>query len=246
MITIPINKAPTGLYTEELLKKQWPGVTNIKGVNEGRCKIVEIEGEHVLQVNFIKEKLGPTDGGVSWRYRFEKSFDEFTAEYKVMLDKDFKYVRGGKLPGLCGGSNPRGGTSNITAVEGFSARVMWRELGLLEQYVYYIDQDPKKKWGTDFPWKKKDGTQAYIATGLWYTIRTYVKINTPGLEDGKIITWIDGEEVLNIDLRFRKDASFAIDSFQFVTYFGGNDETWFPEKDEKIYFKDFRFMQKFI
>ena len=35
--------------------------------------------------------------------------------------------------------------------------------------------------------------------------------------------------------------SFGIDQFKFTTFFGGNDETWAPKKDERLYFKDFRF-----
>jgi len=235
---ISFNDLTLGPYTEDLLKKQWSGVTNIKGIE--RCQIVEIDGEKALQVTFVKGKLGATDGGASWRYRFEKSFDEFTVEYKVMMAGDFKYVRGGKLPGLCGGSNPRGGTANISADNGFSARIMWRELGALDQYVYYANQDPKKKHGTDLYWKKRDGTPARIIPGVWHTFRTYIKMNAIGKADGKIISWLDGEEVLNVDLALRNDPALGIDSFQFVTYFGGNDETWYPEKDEKIYFKDFR------
>ncbi len=238
---INFKDLPIGPYTEDLLQKQWTGVTNIKGVKEGRCEIVETHGEKALQVTFVKGKLGPTDGGASWRYRFEKSFEEFTVGYKVMMAKDFKHVRGGKLPGLCGGSNPRGGTQNISADNGFSARIMWRELGALEQYVYYANQDPKKKHGTDLYWKEKDKPVSIIP-GIWYTIKTYIKMNTVGQKNGKIISWLDGKEVLNVDIDLRNDPSLGIDSFQFVTYFGGNDETWYPEKNEKIYFKDFSFI----
>jgi hypothetical protein len=240
MKNISFNNLPIGSYTEDLLKKQWDGATNIKGVSEGRCQIVDVDGEHALQVTFPKGKLSPTLGGASWRYRFEKSFDELTVEYKVMIAPDFIYKRGGKLPGLCGGSNPRGGTANISADNGFSARIMWRELGVLEQYVYYANQDPKKKHGTDLFWKN-DGKPACILPGVWHTFKTYIKMNTVGKEDGKIISWLDDEEVLNTDIALRNDPSLGIDSFQFVTYFGGNDETWAPEKDERIYFKDFNF-----
>lgn len=242
-MNISFNNLPVGPYTEELLKKQWPNITNIKGID--RCKIVEVDGEKALQVILLKGKLNATDGGASWRYRFDKPFDEFTIEYKVMLAKDFKYKRGGKLPGLCGGTNPRGGTANISAEQGFSARVMWRELGALEQYVYFVNQDPKKKHGTDLYWMK-NGKPACIIPGLWYTFRTYIKMNTVGKDDGKIISWVDGEEVLNMDIALRNDRSLGIDSFQFVTYFGGNDESWYPEKDEEMYFKDIRGMSPML
>jgi hypothetical protein len=242
MIKISFENSPIGPYTEQMLLEQWKGVTNIKGVTEGRCQIVETEGEKALQVTYPKGKLSPTDGGASWRYRFNESHEEFTVEYKVMMAKDFKHVRGGKLPGLCGGSNPRGGTQNISADNGFSARIMWRELGTLEQYVYYVIQDPAKKYGTDFYWKDADGSPACIEPGLWYTFKTYIKMNTVGKRDGKIVSWLNDEKVLDLDIDLRNDPALSIDSFQFVTYFGGNDETWHPEKDEKIYFKDFKFL----
>ncbi len=253
---ITFKDQPVGPYTEETLKKQWSGAVNIKGVNEGRCEIVDIDGEHVLQVTYVKGKCGPQEGGASWRYRFGKSFDEATLEYKVMVSKDFNFRRGGKLPGLCGGTNPRGGTANISAKEGFSARIMWRELGLLMQYVYYIDQSPTKKFGTDFLWMKgedknvqmksewwktigiRTDDRSYLDSGVWYTFKTCVKMNTPGMKDGSIMSWLNGNLVLDTKLRFRNDASFAIDSLQFATYFGGSGEDWAPEKDEKIYFKD--------
>jgi len=257
-MNISFKELPPGLYTEEILKKQWPGVLKTRGVNEGRCEIVELDGEHVLQVTALKGKVGPQDGGVSFRSRFGESLDEYIAEYKVRVPKDFEYVRGGKLPGLCGGSNPQGGASTAKA-DGFSARVMWRESGTLEQYVYYMDKEAQSQWGKDFLWttgKNKQVTitpdmwkslgtrtdeRCYLTSDVWHTVKTYIKMNTPEKEDGKIITWLDGQEVLNLDLRFRKNGSFAIDSFQFAVYFGGNEESWSPRKDEKIYLKDFSF-----
>ena len=237
-MNISFNNLSVGPYTEDFLNGQWPGVTNVKGLD--RCRIVEIDGENALQVTLLKGKLNATDGGASWRYRFGKQFDELTVEYKVMMDKDFKYIRGGKLPGLCGGSNPRGGTANISADDGFSARIMWRENGALEQYVYFANQDPKKKPGTNLYWMDKAGKPACMLPGVWHTFKTSIKMNDIGKANGKIISWLDGVEVLNTDIALRNDPALGIDSFQFVVYFGGNDETWYPEKDERIYFKDFR------
>jgi hypothetical protein len=264
MIDISFKDLPLGPYTEDMVNTQWKGAVSIKGVKEGRCSIVDVDGEHVLQVTFAKGKLGPTDGGASWRYRFDRAYDEFNVEYKVRVGKEFEYVRGGKLPGLCGGDNPRGGMRDKEA-GGFSARVMWRELGALMQYVYSVDEaDTSRRYGKDMLWTSKENRQVfitkemwknmdkpvvgrkYLTPDVWHTFKTYIKMNTVGQdngkqEDGQIISWFNGEEVLNVKLRLRKNDSFCIDSFQFVTYFGGNDETWFPKKDEKIYFKDFRF-----
>jgi len=259
-MNISFNDLPVGPYTEDDLKKQWVGATNIKGVAEGRCQIVDVDGEHALRVTIQKGQLGPTLGGASWRYQFDKSYEEYTVEYKVRISKEFNYVRGGKLPGLVGGTNPRAGMREKESA-GFSARVMWRELGALCQYVYF-DESSDRKHGKDFLWtndKRKDSVITdeiwkqlqkskekiegveYFTSDVWHTIKTYVKMNIPGQEDGQITSWFDGREVLNVNLTLRKDASFGIDSFQFTIYFGGNDETWVPEKDEKIYFRDFNF-----
>ena len=256
-MNIKFNGLPIGPYTEDMLKEQW-GVTNSRGVPEGRCNIVEVDGENALEVTCLRGEVGPHEGGASWRYRFENTFDELTVEYKVRVPKDFEPKRGGKLPGFGGGSNPKGGASTESA-DGFSARVMWRELGVLEQYVYHMERSSDKNWGENFLWSKTDNKsqiiksdmwdslkqkvegRVYITPNVWHTIKTYIKMNAPGKRDGKIITWFDGEEVLNLDLEFREDGSFGIDSLNFACYFGGNDATWAPDKDEKVYFKDFTF-----
>jgi len=257
---ISFNNLPVGPYTEEIWHGQWPGVTKPRGVAEGRLSIVELDHEHVLCVTCLKGQPGPELGGTSWSTRFGKSYDEATIEYMVRVNADFDFVRGGKLPGFCGGSSPMGGRNSV---DGFSARVMWRELGMMTQYIYYDNKDKSKQWGQDFIWTKDTNKQVpitsdmwkawdtlkirhqdrtYLTPGVWHTIKTYVKMNTPGRDDGKIISWLDGEEVCNLTLRFRKDNSFGIDSFKFSVFFGGNEPSWAPDKDEKIYFKDFKFL----
>jgi hypothetical protein len=256
---ISFKDLPIGQYSEEIWRKQWPNVTKPRGITEGRLSIEEIDQEHVLCVTCLKDQTGPETGGTSWGARFDKSYNEATVEYKVRINPDFDYKRGGKLPGFCGGSGPMGGRNTT---DGFSARVMWRELGMLTQYVYFPDKDATKQWGQDFIWTKAENKQvpitsemwkrwdilkeidkdrAYFTPDVWHTIKTEIIMNTPDKEDGKLISWFDGEEVCNLTLQFIKDLTFGIDSFKFSVFFGGNDPTWAPDKDEKIYFKDFNF-----
>ncbi len=63
--------------------------------------------DRVLQVTFVKGKLNATDGGASWRYRFEKSFDEFTVEYKVMMAKNGRTYQLLKMDGFFGNDKVR-------------------------------------------------------------------------------------------------------------------------------------------
>lgn len=251
MKEIFFKNLPVGPYSEEVLKKHW-NIASGKGMEF--CEIVSLEGENVLQINYPKNEVGK---GPLWNYKFEKPFDEYTLEYKVRVPNDFDFVRGGKLPGLYGGSGPAGGAS-VAEADGFSERIMWRELGVLCQYVYYMDKRIQKKWGENFifttasnknmpitedMWKTMNthfDERIYLTPDKWHTLKTYIKMNTPGQEDGKIIAWIGGKEAVNVNLRFRNDLSFGIDRFKFTTFFGGNDETWAPKKDEKMYFKDIK------
>jgi hypothetical protein len=256
MKEINFKNASLGLLTETSLKEIWGEVSGIVGIAEGRCAVADVSGEHVLQVTYPKGKI-TNDGNVRWSLELGGVFEEYTVEYKVMVSKDFDFVRGGKLPGLFGGSGPAGGASVIEA-DGFSARIMWRELGVLCQYVYYVDKG-NNRWGDDFLWttnlnknmpitkemwktmKEHFDDRMYLKPGTWHTLKTYIKMNTLGKEDGKIISWLDGVESVNLNLKFRNDESFGIDRFKFTTFFGGNDDTWAPAKDEIMYFKDFKF-----
>ena len=56
-------------------------------------------------------------------------------------------MKGGKLPGMVGGSHPTGGHP---ADDGFSARLMWRRDGAAVQYVYYPGQT--STFGEDIPY----------------------------------------------------------------------------------------------
>ena len=56
-----------------------------------------------------------------------------TLEYSVFIDKDFDFVKGGKLPGLYGGH--MGCSGGDIANECFSTRLMWRPDGAGELYL---------------------------------------------------------------------------------------------------------------
>ena len=187
MKEISFKNLSVGPYSEDVLKKHW-NIASGKGMEF--CEIVSLEGENVLQINYPKGEVGK---GPLWNYKFEKPVDEYMLEYKVRVPNDFDFVRGGKLPGLYGGSGPAGGAS-VAEADGFSARIMWRELGVLCQYVYYMDKDPESHWGKNYLWMKglnknmpitRDmwktmneyfNDRVYIVPGKWHTLKTYIKM----------------------------------------------------------------------
>jgi hypothetical protein len=119
---------------------------------------------------------------------------------------------------------------------------MWRPEGRVVAYVYHPDQ--KTQWGDDFEFEV-DGKPCYFKPGQWHCVETEVKLNTPGMHDGIIRCWFDGKPALeHTGLRFRDLSELKIDAFYFDTFFGGNDASWAPVKDEYVRFDDFIISRK--
>lgn len=169
---------------------------------------------------------------------------------RVKFSNGFDFNKGGKMPGLCGGTCSRGGGDVTDAPDdegvnspdghaiGWSARNMWRKDGKIVQYLYTAGNTGT--WGVDYVYKHADGTPVQITDDKWHTIEHYVLMNTPGQNNGKFIAWFDGEEVLRItDMRFRDDLSFGVDQLHATSAFGGNDSSWAPRNDSVIFFDDF-------
>jgi len=247
---INFDNDPLGTYTIEQINKKWNNPSQIKGVKEGRCTIVKEKKNKILRVEFPKGTFGLDEAGARWKLKFDKNYDELYVKYRIMFPKGFNFRRGGKLPGLVGGSSPAGGRKCVG--DGFSARVMWRVKGFVNnkiknpheaylcQYVYYPEKDSARNWGEDFNWQNKKKEKIYIQPGKWHTIKTRIKMNDSGKKNGLIESWFDGEKVLRIKLALKaKGYNFGIDTFNFVTFFGGNDSTWASVKDEYIYFDEF-------
>ncbi|KAF9533680.1 hypothetical protein CPB83DRAFT_890147 [Crepidotus variabilis] len=112
-----------------------------------------------------------------------------TLEYSVFFPEDFDWVLGGKLPGLYGGHT--GCSGGNAAIDCFSTRLMWRERGAGELYLYA----PKDKQTNSFC--NAEGSACNEEYGLslgrgsftwklgsWTTIRQTVVLNTPGKQNG--------------------------------------------------------------
>lgn len=248
IFTCNFEKEPTGTYTVAQMKAAWKQPTWENGVTEGRATIGEESGNKYLEVRYIGNQIGP-DGGVQWEMDLKIPYDTLWVSYRIKFKEDFDFVRGGKLPGLGGGTTPTGG-EDCTGQDGFSARIMWRwkntgdgEQGAMCQYVYHMDKPGT--YGEDIYWAYPNhgwsSARRYFIPGRWHTVKTRIIMNTPGQFDGRITSWLDEELALDSLLRFRAEGvhSFAADKFLFSTFFGGGDSTWAPSKDEYVYYDDF-------
>lgn len=231
------TSSPLGLYTTSQLDNEWNNPPSSQGVRDGRVSIVQdSSGDKAMQVLYPDGKYDPDRTGAQWKLLFGHSYNDLYSSYRIKFDKNFDFVKGGKLPGLAGGTAPSGG-AEVTGHNGWSGRVMWRRDGMMVQYLYYPDKSGT--YGEDFPWNRA------ITRGVWHTITNHFKMNTPGKRDGVMQAWLDGELVLDRrDIRFRDDTGFGIDLFYFSTFFGGSNSSWKTSKDETILFDDFIIYQQ--
>lgn len=249
-----------GPYTRERCRASFPGVTWDNGLTgESRVAVVAggdtAGGGRSIRVAYPMNSLGPGGtngnpaGGAQWKAVFGGTADTLFARYRFLVPDGFDWVKGGKLPGLCGsqcntGGNPPNGT------DGWSARLMWRAGGSLVQYLYHAGQEGT--YGTDVVWKR-DGAPLVVQTGSWHEVQVRICLNTPGaggapgMADGRVTGWYDGVVALDTaGFRFRDLDTMHIDQFYFSTFFGGGTDDFRPTKDERIFFDDFAVSDSFL
>ncbi|ODN94816.1 alginate lyase [Cryptococcus wingfieldii CBS 7118] len=166
---------------------------------------------------------------------------EVMLSYSIWFDSGFQFNKGGKLPGLYGGTSLSaakscsGGRQNDRG-DCFSARLMWRTNGAGEIYDYlpvsYTDSDSGYGESIDrgaFTW----------ATGEWVTVANRVKLNDVGSANGEQEITINGESKISITgVTFATKDNTKIYGIMAQTFFGGHDSDWASPQDQKAYFKD--------
>ena len=233
LLRVDFDGTALGEYSAGAFHSDWPGVDWVIGLGAGRAEIVGASAYsgRSLRLKYPAGTYGSRAQAIQARIDLPRSYEELHVSYRVRFDEGFDFVRGGKLPGLIGGTANTGG-NRPNGSDGWSGRMMWRRGGDAVQYVYHPDQPGV--YGEDFRWGRR------FEPGQWHTVEHRFVMNTPQSNDGVLQTWFDGRQAVHVDeLRFRDVDSFAIDGFYISTFFGGSDSTWAPEKDEYISFDDF-------
>jgi len=246
LLAVDFEKAGTGAYAYAQVQADWPGVTWQNGLTEGRGSIAagdSVSGTRSLRVAYPKGSVGPTEGGAQWRVFLAGNHDTVTMSYRVRFGSDFDFVKGGKLPGLCGSKCNTGGDVPQDT-DGWSARLMWRDsVGRAVQYLYFPGQPGT--YGLDLPWTV-NGKNCLFGRGVWHEVRTRVILNTPrrgsgaALHDGRVTSWFDGALALDSGgFLFRGADTMHVNHFYVSTFHGGNDASWAPSRDVSALFDDF-------
>jgi hypothetical protein len=246
IFTIDFEQLEVGKFTEKETKGSWNHAQLLcgkkdylfykLGITSHPQYISEENNNHFLKVVIPSGFFGPITGA-QWRIPVTPT-DECFFSYRVKFEKGFDFVKGGKLPGLAGGTGNSGG--NIpNGYDGWSARMMFWENGKLSFYAYFPTQS--SKWGERLYLKRSDGDTVRVESGKWHQVIQHIKMNTPGKADGILQGWFDGQEAFFSDtVLFRKDEKLQIDHIFFSVFLGGDDLSWTSAKDEYICFDDFR------
>ena len=227
-----------GVYTVEQWKQDWPGCRYEDGVSEGHLSVVQTREGRAWRVDYAIGEIGPEKGGIGWRYPIRKS-DNAEVTYKLTFSRNFNWVKGGKLPGLCGGPDSVTGGNPANGRNGFSVRLMWRADGRGEAYVYHMDQPGR--YGESFPFPSGFRFQ----TGEPLLVRLRVSMNTPGRRDGRLDVWIGTAKsgkyrrvLSRADMKWRATRDIALDGLLFESFYGGGDKTWAPRRPSFTLFND--------
>jgi N-sulfoglucosamine sulfohydrolase len=156
---------------------------------------------------------------------------EFSLNYDVNFDRDFQFVRGGKLLGLGPRNHITGGRPVVPS--GWSARVTFKEGGTPRLYTYHQDQ----------PGQYGDRPVAEVPFKFdkekYYSVSLHVRVNDPPeASNGFSKLYVDGqliEQHENLRLRGTGGDDTLINKFMFSSFHGGHEAEWAPRDAEGNY-----------
>ncbi len=204
-----------------------------------KTKNIEIklfDNEYVFKLNLLRGKVGPFIG-CNWKIPFPKQVESATLSYKVFFQDGFDFVKGGKLPGLAGGTGNTGGLVP-NGYDGWSVRFMFKERGSICAYLYSAVMEGQ--FG-DKKFLKHDGELVYLKTGSWNTITLTLIMNNPDKENGIVLSKVNSYDTLTLNsVCFRKTPDLKIDHLLFSCFMGGDDSSYSPKQDQFLLFKNFQ------
>ncbi|GFZ49702.1 hypothetical protein JCM24511_07104 [Saitozyma sp. JCM 24511] len=177
---------------------------------------------------------------------------EVLFSYSAYFPSGFDFVKGGKMPGLYGGTSLSeakscSGGRQTGRDQCFSARLMWRTNGAGEFYNYYptsvtqgggyCSTAPYSICDTVYGDSIGRGSYSW-ATGKWTTVAQRLKLNDVGSANGEQTLWVDGVQIMDLNGLEIITQSSKIYGIMAQTFFGGSDSSWDSPTDQSVWFKD--------
>lgn len=179
--------------------------------------------------------------GTSIMYRFKDQIgaepEQIYFRYYLRFADDWDPARGGKLPGISGTYNRAGwGGRPSNGSNGWSARGQFngQRNGKTPIGYYCYHADMRGRYGSGWIWDTEK--RGYLENNRWYCIEQYVKMNTPGRNDGILRGWVNGQPAFEkADVRMRDVDTLKIEAVWLNVYLGG---TWTAKSDHHLYIDD--------
>lgn len=190
--------------------------------------------------------LGMADLVFKFKDQIGSEPEEIYFRYYLRLGDDWSTITGGKFPGISGTYDKAGwGGRRANGKNGWSARGKFLptdDKGKTQIGFYSYHADMKGKVGST--WKWTNGKRGLLKRNRWYCIEQYVKLNTPGKNNGQARGWVDGKPAfVKKDIRFRDIKKLKIDRIWVEVYIGGSKTA---AKDHHIYIDDMVISRKYI
>jgi hypothetical protein len=163
-------------------------------------------------------RRAPSGVGFKWRPGYLRNASAACLSYAVRLPKNFKFARGGTLPGLFGASK----TASPDAAAAFSTRMRWLSGGKVGVQAIIPNERAGRLLTLAEKWLKFPREQ-------WVQIEQEIVLNTPGQRDGTLRLWIDGRLHLNLGkLGFRREPDTGFSGVIADTHYATGNMAWAP------------------
>lgn len=170
--------------------------------------------------------------------------DELTFRYQVYFKRGFNFVKSGKLPGIYLGTYQEGYSTGKDYKYGQgSFRPSWQvgksvKNAYIAPYLYGAHGSYDKAFKAQGP-KTADTISGGGRAGIhfwenesadlvlkpgWNTMELAVKLNTPGVADGRVRVRVNGREKTLDDVSFREREDTKIQSIAIECFFGGSSK----------------------
>ncbi|KAK4055400.1 hypothetical protein OIO90_003238 [Microbotryomycetes sp. JL221] len=263
-LPMPPSEILKGADASKFIKNSWPWMKGGSDFLSFRKDPFDSSGDSVFSIEYPKDSSAgsATSGGVGSLhlgvFGSSKAIKRAIISYEVAFEKDFDFVKGGKLPGGYGGEQTEGCTGGDQSAACFSLRLMWREKGAGEVYAYIPrydalckdndealcndvyggkDELPLSSWNDQL-------TSEWDCLGLQSVSIVVAGHSPPGRDPSSSAQffsrhkrsgqWSDGHLV------YRINSTVTFSSFLISSFFGGSTGD-FASKGGRSFFRHFEF-----